>query len=80
MKSTGDGWMGAPAAARYLGIHLRKLYAIIDAGDLPAYKLGRVIRLKRADVSAYIERCRVRPGRLGHLCPPGEYGDPSRKR
>ena len=31
------------------------LYAILDEGDLPSYKLRRVIRLKTADVEAYRE-------------------------
>lgn len=47
--------MGAPAAAKYMGISLRTLYSILDTGELPAYKLGRVIRMKRADVDAYLE-------------------------
>ncbi len=64
--------MGAPAAAKRLGIRLVTLYRIIDGGELPAYKIRRVIRLRRADVDAYIERCRVQPGTLAHLYPPGE--------
>ena len=59
--------MGATAAAKLLGIRLVALYRIIDGGELPAYKVRRVIRLRRADVDAYIERCRVPPGTLGHL-------------
>jgi hypothetical protein len=43
-KSTGEDWVGAPARARELGIMLRTLYKIIDSGELPSYKLGRVIR------------------------------------
>ena len=79
-KSTGDEWMGTPAAARYLGIQLRTLYGAINRGELPAHKIARVIRLRRTDVEEYIERCRVQPGTLGHLYPPGEDGDPPRKR
>ncbi len=59
---------------------MRSLYRIIDRGELPAHKFGRVIRLQRADVDAYLERCRVEPGTLSHLYPPGEYGEPPRKR
>ncbi len=64
--------MGAPAAAKRLGIQLITLYRIIDWGELPAYRVRRVIRLKRADVDAFIERSRVQPGTLWHLYPPGE--------
>lgn len=48
----------------------RTLYRIIDEGDLVAYKMGRVVRVKRADLKAYVEASRVEPGSLGHLYPP----------
>ena len=75
-KSTGDDWFGAPAAARYLGLGLVTLYKLIDAGDLPAYRLGRVIRLRRAEIDAFIERSRVRPGELDHLLYGPDVRDP----
>ena len=59
--------MGTPDAVAYLGVQLRTLYRLIDEGHLPAYKLGRVIRLKREEVEAFVERMRVRPGELRHL-------------
>ncbi len=62
-------WMGTPDAAEYLGVTLRTLYRFIDEGQLPAYKFGRVIRVKRADVYAFVEHNRVQPGSLGHLYP-----------
>ena len=31
--------------------------------------MGRVIRVKQADVDAFIERSRIEPGTLGHLYP-----------
>ena len=69
----GKEWLGAPAAASLLGIGLKTLYGLINAGHLPAYKIGRVIRL-RMEVMAYVERCRIEPGTLGHLYPPGDKG------
>ncbi|MDQ3643139.1 MAG: helix-turn-helix domain-containing protein [Actinomycetota bacterium] len=79
-KSTGEDWLGAPALAKELGITLRTMYRILDTGDLPAYKLGRVIRIKRADLDDFLDRVKVRPGDLAHLYPPGDAGDPKRKR
>ena len=76
----GSGGRACPPPAKYMGIGLRTLYTILDTGDLPSYKLGRVIRMKTVDVDAYLERCRVQPGSLSHLYPPGEDGDPPRKR
>ncbi len=62
-------WLSTPAAADRLGITPRTLYRFIDEGQLPAYKFGRVIRLKQADVDIYIESCRVEPGSMAHLYP-----------
>jgi excisionase family DNA binding protein len=76
-KSTGDDWFGAPDAARYLGLTLRTLYRLIDEGQVPAYKFGRVIRLRRHEIDAFIEQQRIQPGTLGHLYPTvsAEAGD-----
>ena len=62
-------WLGTAEAARYLGITPRTLYRLIDDGQLPAYKFGRVIRLKQADIESFIEASRVQPGSLEHLYP-----------
>ncbi|MGH9304508.1 MAG: helix-turn-helix domain-containing protein [Acidimicrobiales bacterium] len=61
--------MSTPAAAAYLGVNARTVYRLIDEGELPAYKFGRVIRLKEPDVVAFVERCRIEPGALEHLYP-----------
>ena len=62
-------WLSTKEAARRLGVTPRTLYRFIDEGGLPAYRLGRVIRLKQADIDEYIERCRIEPGSLEHLYP-----------
>jgi len=62
-------WMSTKEAAEHLGVTLRSLYRFIDEGSLPAYKFGRVIRLKEGDVDGFIEACRVEPGSLEHLYP-----------
>ena len=66
-KSTGHDWLSAPEAARALGLTLRTVYSIIDCGDLVAYKFRRVLRIRRADLEDYMERCRINPGDLAHL-------------
>ena len=62
-------WLSTQDAARRLGVTPRTLYRFIDLGELPAYRLGRVIRLKAADVDAFIESSRIEPGTLEHLYP-----------
>ena len=62
-------WLGTPEACAWLGVTLRTLYRFIDEGHLPAYKMGRVIRLQAHEVDAFIERARIVPGTLEHLYP-----------
>src|SRR5207244_13550580 len=69
MASVDIHWMSTGEAARRLGVTRRTLYRLIDEGELPAYKFGRVIRLQEVEVEAFIERSRIEPGRLQHLYP-----------
>ena len=76
-------WLNTETAAKRLGITTRTLYRFINEGGLPAYRMGRVIRVKQTDVDAFIERSRIEPGTLGHLYPDpvssggGDEGDDS---
>lgn len=48
-----DEWLSTTEAADVIGVPLRRLYRLIDEGAVPAYKFGRVIRLRRVDVDLY---------------------------
>lgn len=65
--SAGFVWMNTKEAAGRLGVTTRTLYRFIDEGRLPAYRFGRVIRLKEHEVHDFIESCRIAPGTLGDL-------------
>ena len=60
-------WLSTREAAARLGITTRTLYRMIDSGQLPAYKFGRVIRLKEHELDAFVEASRIVPGELVHL-------------
>jgi excisionase family DNA binding protein len=60
-------WLSTRDAAHHLGITTRTLYRLIDSGQIPAYRFGRVIRLKSAEVDAFVESARIQPGSLEHL-------------
>ncbi|MGI8663728.1 MAG: helix-turn-helix domain-containing protein [Acidimicrobiales bacterium] len=64
-----NNWLSTADAAKRLGITPRTLYRFIDQGDIPAYRFGRVIRLKDTEVDGFIEACRIEPGTLEHLYP-----------
>ena len=70
LQSDGPVWLSTETAARRLGVTARTLYRFVNEGQLPAFRFGRVIRLKSTDVDAYIEDCRIRPGALDHLYAP----------
>lgn len=69
MSSSEIVWLSTQDAAKRLGITTRTLYRFIDQGELPGYRLGRVIRLKQEDVDRFIEASRIEPGSLEHLYP-----------
>ena len=60
-------WLSTREAARQLGITTRTLYRLIDSGQIPAYKFGRVIRLQEAELDSFIQSARIEPGALEHL-------------
>ena len=62
-------WLNTETAAKRLGITTRTLYRFINEGGLPAYRMGRVIRVKEDDVDVFIESSRIEPGTLSHLYP-----------
>ena len=62
-------WLGTPEAAERLGITQRTLYRLIDEGQIPAYKMGRVLRVKESDLEVFLDQSRVQPGSLRHLYP-----------
>ena len=74
-SSPDDEWLSTAEAADLLGVVPRTLYRMIDTDGLPAYRIGRPIRLRRGDVLAYIEGARVKPGDLRALYTMGERPD-----
>ncbi len=64
MTAAEINWLNTAKAAERLGVTPRTLYRFIDDGQLPAYRFGRVIRLKEDEVEEFIERCRIAPGTL----------------
>ncbi|HET9732698.1 MAG TPA: helix-turn-helix domain-containing protein [Acidimicrobiales bacterium] len=62
-------WLSTKETAERLGVTLRTLYRFIDEGQLPAYKMGRVIRVREEDVESFLEAARIQPGSLEHLYP-----------
>jgi len=66
-SNLGVKWMSSNEAAERLGVTTATLYRFIDEGRLPAYRMGRVIRLKESELEDFERTCRIEPGSLSHL-------------
>ena len=65
----GPDWLGTTDAAGYLGLTAPAVYRLIDDGLLPAYRIGRFIRIKVTDLDAFIDSSRIGPGTITYLYP-----------
>lgn len=42
----------------YLNIKIKTLYALVSSGDIPHYRIGKLIRFKKDEVDAWMEQNR----------------------
>lgn len=56
MKLSHSGWLSANQACRRLRMSRATLLRLIDRGQLPAYRIGWMIRLRDDDVEVYRRR------------------------
>ena len=47
-----------PELSAYLGIKIKTLYAKIEAGEIPHYRVGRLVRFRLDEINAWLEECR----------------------
>ena len=55
-------WFTTDEQVRWLGLGRTKTYEMLRSGEIPSYKIGRVRRIRRQDVEAWLESNRFRPG------------------
>ena len=68
-------WLSTKECCERLGVTVRTLYRFIDEGQLPAYQMGRVIRVQEEDLNTFIHSVRLAPGSLAHLYPDSGTAD-----
>ena len=59
--SEGDRFLSLAEVAKRVRVHRLTLTKYIERGDLKAYRIGAVYRLRQEDVDDWLERSRVQP-------------------
>jgi excisionase family DNA binding protein len=49
-------WFTTDELVRWLGLGRTKAYEMLRSGEIPSYKIGRIRRIRRQDVEAWLER------------------------
>ncbi len=55
-KSDHEAFLTTDEVLTYLQVNLRTVYRLIDAGELPAVRVGRQWRFRRKDIDAWLDR------------------------
>ncbi len=76
-RTPGD-LMTVEQVAAYLQLNKLTVYKFVRSGELPAARLGRSFRVRRADVDAFLEARKVAPKRAPRPQPAEQPGAGSR--
>ena len=55
-------WFTTDELVRWLGLGRTKAYEMLRTGEIPSYKIGRIRRIRRGDVEAWLERNKFESG------------------
>ena len=44
---------------RYLNLGRTKTYELLASREIPSYKIGHAVRVRRQDVEEFLDRCRI---------------------
>lgn len=58
MNSTQKEWLTVTDLQAWLGLGRSKAYQLVQSGEIPSHHIGRIRRVRRRDVEAWLERNR----------------------
>jgi len=64
-----DRWLSTGDVADQLGVTTRTIYRLIDDGELAASRIGRLIKVRESDLTAYLAAAQITPGALSQRAP-----------
>jgi excisionase family DNA binding protein len=50
--------MSPPDLQAWLGCGRTKIYELLQSGEIPSYRIGRLVRVRKEDVELFLERSR----------------------
>ncbi len=56
MNSTHKEWLTVADLQSWLGLGRSKAYQLVQSGEIPSHHIGRIRRVRRRDVEAWLER------------------------
>lgn len=57
-EAEGKEWYSPDELWRWLGLGRTKIYELLQSGEIPSYKIGRIRRIRRVDIETWLERNR----------------------
>jgi excisionase family DNA binding protein len=58
----GKEWYSPDELWRWLGLGRTKTYELLQSGEIPSYKIGRVRRIRRHDIEVWLQHNRCHSG------------------
>ncbi len=55
MLENEDRWLSVEEIGRYLGVSTDTIYRWIEKNDMPAHRMGKLWKFKKAQVDAWVE-------------------------
>jgi excisionase family DNA binding protein len=62
-KTEQKEWFATDELVSWLGLGRTKTYEMLRSGEIPSYKIGRIRRIRRQDIEAWLEGNKCRPGK-----------------
>ena len=80
VQTASGGDVSVADVSAVTGLSASLIYREIERGNLPAYRVGRRLRIERGALVAWKERCRVRPRYEPPIYEPLAPGGPTSRR
>jgi excisionase family DNA binding protein len=51
-------WWSPKELQEWLGCGRTKIYELLQSGEIPSYRIGRLVRVRKEDIELFLERSR----------------------